>query len=45
MIEEYVIDPTKWIDEQTGDTSLKSKMTFKLAKHGEDVAAYLASIK
>ena len=45
MIEEYVIDPTKWIDEQTGDTSLKSKMTFKLAKNGEDVAAYLASIK
>ena len=45
MIEEYVVDPTKWIDEQTGDTSLKSKMTFKLAKHGEDVAAYLASIK
>ena len=45
MIEEYVIDPTKWIDEQTGDTSLKSKMTFKLNKGGEDIAAYLASVK
>jgi cytochrome c len=40
----YLVDPTKWIDEETGDTALKSKMSFKLAKGGEDVAAYLASV-
>lgn len=40
----YVVDPTKWIDEKTGDDALKSKMTFKLPKGGEDVAAYLASV-
>lgn len=40
----YLLDPTKWIDEITGDTSLKSKMSFKLAKGGPDVAAYLASV-
>lgn len=40
----YVADPTKWIEEKAGDPSLKSKMSFKLAKGGEDVAAYLASV-
>ncbi|MCW1919347.1 cytochrome C [Rhodobacter sp. KR11] len=40
----YVVDPTKWLKEKTGDDSAKSKMTFKLAKGGEDVAAYLASV-
>ncbi|NBZ86136.1 c-type cytochrome [Stagnihabitans tardus] len=44
MIAAYVVDPTKWIEEKTGDDKLKSKMTFKLAKGGEDVAAYLASV-
>lgn len=39
----YVVDPTKYLDEKTG-TDAKSKMTFKLAKGGEDVAAYLASV-
>ena len=41
----YVADPAKWLKEQTGDASAKSKMTFKLAKGGEDMAAYLASVK
>ena len=41
----YVADPGKWLKEQTGDPAAKSKMTFKLAKGGEDMAAYLASVK
>ena len=44
MIAAYVVDPTKWLDEQTGDAGAKSKMTFKLASGGDDVAAYLASV-
>ena len=40
----YVADPTAWIDEKSGDASAKSKMSFKLASGGEDVAAYLASV-
>ena len=44
MIAAYVVDPTKWLEEQTGDDAAKSKMTFKLASGGEDVAAYLASV-
>lgn len=43
LIAEYVVDPTAFIDSHGGTG--KSKMTFKLAKGGEDVAAYLASIK
>ncbi|MDD8024565.1 MAG: cytochrome C [Paracoccaceae bacterium] len=42
LIAEYVIDPTKFIDTHGGEG--KSKMTFKLAKGGADVAAYLASV-
>ncbi len=44
MIAAYVVDPTKWLEEQTGDDAAKSKMSFKLASGGEDVAAYLASV-
>lgn len=40
----YVADPSKWLKEATGDSAAKSKMSFKLAKGGEDVAAYLASV-
>lgn len=39
---EYMADPTAFIDTHGG--SGKSKMTFKLPKGGEDVAAYLASV-
>jgi len=42
LIAEYVQDPTAFIDTHGGEG--KSKMTFKLAKGGEDVAAYLASV-
>jgi cytochrome c len=41
----YVADPAAWLQTKTGDTAAKSKMTFKLAKGGEDMAAYLASLK
>ena len=41
----YVADPNKYVEEKVGDASLRTKMTFKLAKGGEDMAAYLASIK
>lgn len=41
----YVADPNKYVEEKVGDAALKTKMTFKLAKGGEDVAAYLATMK
>jgi cytochrome c len=40
----YIADPTAFLKEKTGDAAAKSKMTFKLAKGGEDIAAYLASV-
>ncbi len=40
----YVTDPKAWLVEKTGDAAAKSKMTFKLTKGQEDMAAYLASI-
>ncbi len=42
LLAEYMADPTAFIDTHGG--SGKSKMTFKLAKGGEDIAAYLASV-
>ncbi len=42
---DYVTDPTGWLKEATGDDGAKSKMTFKLTKGAEDMAAYLVSIK
>jgi cytochrome c len=45
MVAAYVTDPTAWLKEQTGDDKSVAKMTFKMATGGEDVAAYLASIK
>ncbi|MBC2836604.1 c-type cytochrome [Paragemmobacter straminiformis] len=42
----YVQDPTKFLDEKTGDKKAKSKMMFKLkkAEDGANVAAFLASL-
>lgn len=40
----YVADPKAYLQEFTGDAAAKSKMTLKLKKGGEDVAAYLASL-
>jgi len=39
----FIADPTGFLKEETGDSSARSKMTFKL-KDGEDVIAYLASL-
>jgi cytochrome c len=44
MLAEYVKDPTKWLDANSGDPKARSKMAFKLPKGGADVAAYLASV-
>jgi len=41
---EYVKDPTKWLDANSGDPKARSKMVFKLAKGAEDVVAYLVSV-
>ncbi len=41
----YASDPSAWLKEKTGDAGAKSKMSFKLAKGGEDIAAYLASVQ
>lgn len=41
----YMTDPGAWLKEATGDSGAKSKMTFKLKAKGEDVAAYLATMK
>lgn len=40
----YLPDPSKFLEEFSGDEKGKSKMTFKLPKGAEDVAAYLASL-
>lgn len=40
----YVIDPTAYLREKSGATSGNSKMSLKLAKGGEDIAAYLAFV-
>jgi cytochrome c len=41
----YVADPTAWLKVKDASAAAKSKMSFKLASGGEDVAAYLASLK
>jgi cytochrome c len=40
----YLPDPSEFLEEASGDAAGKSKMTFKLAKGAEDMAAYLASL-
>jgi cytochrome c len=40
----YVADPAGYLKSSTGDDAAKSKMSFKLAAGGEDVATYLASV-
>lgn len=40
----YVTDPKAYLKDVTGDSAAKTKMTFKLKKGGEDVAAFLASV-
>lgn len=40
----YVVNPAEYLKTALGDDAAKSKMSFKLASGGEDVAAYLASV-
>ena len=42
---EYTKDPAAWLKAESGNDGAKSKMTFKLAKGNEDVAAYLATMQ
>ena len=39
----YIEDPRAFLQETLDDKGAKSKMTFKMKKGGEDVAAYLAT--
>ncbi len=43
----YLIDPSKFLKEVSGDKKAKSKMTFKLPKEDDraDVVAYLQTLK
>ena len=45
LIAEYVADPGAFLKKVTGDDTAKTKMTFKLTKGGEDMAAYLATLQ
>lgn len=38
----YITDPNKYVEEKIGDPKAKTKMTFKLKKKQEDIAAFLA---
>jgi cytochrome c len=40
----YTANPAEYLKTALGDPAAKSKMSFKLAEGGEDVAAYLASV-
>lgn len=40
----YTANPVEYLKTALGDPAAKSKMSFKLAQGGEDVAAYLASV-
>ncbi len=40
----FVSDPKAWLQDKTGDDGAKTKMSFKLTKGQEDMAAYLASV-
>ncbi|MBW4962469.1 cytochrome c family protein [Sulfitobacter sp. CW3] len=40
----YMTNPTEFLRETLDDSKARSKMSFKLRKGGEDVAAYLASV-
>ncbi len=40
----YLANPTSFLKETLGKNNAKSSMNFRLAKGGEDIAAYLASL-
>ncbi|NTT86067.1 c-type cytochrome [Tabrizicola fusiformis] len=41
----YIADPSAWLAANGAGEGAKSKMTFKLAKDGEEIAAWLATQK
>lgn len=41
-LQHYITDPNKYVEEKVGDASLKTKMTFKMARNQADVIAFLA---
>jgi cytochrome c len=41
----YIADPSAWLAANGAGDGAKSKMTFKLAKDGEEIAAWLATQK
>jgi cytochrome c len=41
----YITNPTAWVKEESGDTSVTAKMSFKMANGATDMAAYLATMK
>lgn len=40
----YMTNPGDWLKQQSGDDSVRSKMTFRLNKDQADIAAYLATV-
>ena len=44
LLAEWVKDPKAFLRDTLDDPKAKSKMSFKLKKGGEDVAAYLADV-
>ncbi|RJL02863.1 cytochrome C [Paracoccus aestuarii] len=40
----YVTDPGAWVQEKSGDSSVRSKMTFRLNRNQADLAAYLTTV-
>jgi cytochrome c len=40
----YIVNPNDYVKQALGDDGAKTKMSFKLASGGEDIAAYLASV-
>ncbi len=43
LLAEYITDPSKFLEEQTGDPKAKSGMAYKQRKDQADIAAYLGS--
>lgn len=40
----YLLDPTGWVRQVTGDSSARSTMTVTLAEGAADIAAYLSAV-
>lgn len=40
----FLVDPSTWVKQTSKDPSARTKMTFKMPKGSEDIAAYLGSL-